>query len=78
MIVGADGAADAAILKASATLYASYNLKRIYYSAFSPIPESSSALPVQARAAAARAPALSGGLAVPVLRLRAGRDFRRA
>ena len=47
MIVGADGAADAAILKASATLYASYNLKRIYYSAFSPIPESRSALPVR-------------------------------
>jgi putative DNA modification/repair radical SAM protein len=47
MIVGADGAADAAILKTSATLYASYNLKRIYYSAFSPIPESSSALPLK-------------------------------
>jgi putative DNA modification/repair radical SAM protein len=47
MIVGADGASDATILKASATLYASYDLKRIYYSAFSPIPESSSALPLR-------------------------------
>ena len=48
MIVGADGAADAAILDSSATLYANYNLKRIYYSAFSPIPDASSALPAQA------------------------------
>jgi putative DNA modification/repair radical SAM protein len=47
MIVGADGAADAVILGTSATLYANYNLKRIYYSAFSPIPDASSALPVQ-------------------------------
>jgi putative DNA modification/repair radical SAM protein len=47
MIVGADGAPDSAILKASATLYASYDLKRIYYSAFSPIPDSSSALPIR-------------------------------
>jgi putative DNA modification/repair radical SAM protein len=48
MIVGADGAADAAILGTSATLYANYNLKRIYYSAFSPIPDASYALPAQA------------------------------
>ena len=48
MIVGADGAADAVILGTSATLYANYNLKRIYYSAFSPIPDASSALPAQA------------------------------
>ena len=48
MIVGADGAADATILGTSATLYANYNLKRIYYSAFSPIPDASSALPAQA------------------------------
>jgi putative DNA modification/repair radical SAM protein len=47
MIVGADGAADAIILGASATLYANYNLKRVYYSAFSPIPDASSALPAQ-------------------------------
>jgi putative DNA modification/repair radical SAM protein len=48
MIVGADGAPDAAILDASATLYANYRLKRIYYSAFSPIPDASSALPAKA------------------------------
>jgi len=45
MIVGADGATDAAILSTSATLYASYGLRRIYYSAFSPIPDASNALP---------------------------------
>ena len=48
MIVGADGASDAAILDTAATLYASYGLKRVYYSAFSPIPEASPALPAQA------------------------------
>ena len=48
MIVGADGAPDAAILSASATLYANYDLRRIYYSAFSPIPDASSTLPAQA------------------------------
>jgi putative DNA modification/repair radical SAM protein len=36
MIVGADGADDMTILGASAQLYASYALKRVYYSAFSP------------------------------------------
>jgi putative DNA modification/repair radical SAM protein len=48
MIVGADGVSDAVILGSSATLYASYGLKRVYYSAFSPIPEASPALPVKA------------------------------
>lgn len=47
MVVGADGADDATILKTSATLYASYGLRRIYYSAFSPIPDSSRSLPLQ-------------------------------
>ena len=47
MIVGADGANDATILGSSARLYSSYELKRVYYSAFSPIPEASSALPLQ-------------------------------
>ncbi|MEM6303316.1 MAG: putative DNA modification/repair radical SAM protein [Pseudomonadota bacterium] len=46
MIVGADGANDAAILSTSTTLYSSYKLKRVYYSAFSPIPDSSAALPL--------------------------------
>jgi putative DNA modification/repair radical SAM protein len=47
MIVGADGASDATILQASARLYASYGLRRVYYSAFSPIPDASSRLPPQ-------------------------------
>jgi len=45
MIVGADGADDATILTASARLYAGYRLSRVYYSAFSPIPDASSRLP---------------------------------
>jgi putative DNA modification/repair radical SAM protein len=48
MIVGADGASDATILATSASLYAAYQLKRVYYSAFSPIPEASRGLPLQA------------------------------
>ena len=48
MIVGADGASDATILATSASLYAAYQLKRVYYSAFSPIPEASPGLPPQA------------------------------
>ena len=48
MIVGADGANDKDILAASRRLYSGYNLKRVYYSAFSPIPDSSSRLPLQA------------------------------
>ena len=46
MIVGADATADAAILQTSARLYGSYQLRRVYYSAFSPIPDSSSSLPL--------------------------------
>jgi len=48
MIVGADGASDVAILTTSRTLYTSYDLRRVYYSAFSPIPDASSALPPMA------------------------------
>ena len=47
MIVGADATDDAGILKRSATLYAGYGLKRVYYSAFSPIPDATSKLPLQ-------------------------------
>ncbi|MDG4894391.1 putative DNA modification/repair radical SAM protein [Mesorhizobium sp. WSM4976] len=47
MIVGADRTSDDGILRASARLYGSYHLRRVYYSAFSPIPDSSSALPLQ-------------------------------
>lgn len=46
MIVGADGADDVAILNASTLLYSGYRLKRVYYSAFSPIPDASAALPL--------------------------------
>ena len=35
------------ILHTSARLYGSYHLRRVYYSAFSPIPDSSSALPLK-------------------------------
>jgi putative DNA modification/repair radical SAM protein len=46
LIVGADGAPDTEILDRSASLYGGYGLRRVYYSAFSPIPDSSSTLPV--------------------------------
>ena len=45
MIVGADASDDRSILLTSATLYGSYRLKRVYYSAFSPIPDAPRALP---------------------------------
>ena len=48
MIVGADGTDDATILATSAQLYGAYRLKRVYYSAFSPIPDASSSLPLAA------------------------------
>jgi putative DNA modification/repair radical SAM protein len=48
MIVGADQASDRTILDTSANLYGAYKLKRVYYSAFSPIPDSSRALPLAA------------------------------
>ncbi|SDW68975.1 putative DNA modification/repair radical SAM protein [Litoreibacter albidus] len=46
VIIGADGANDATILGQSTRLYGSYGLKRVYYSAFSPIPDASSRLPL--------------------------------
>ncbi len=48
MIVGADAATDATVLGTSETLYGSYGLSRVYYSAFSPIPDASKLLPLQA------------------------------
>jgi putative DNA modification/repair radical SAM protein len=48
MIVGADAADDRAILSTSAHLYGAYRLRRVYYSAFSPIPDASSSLPLKA------------------------------
>ena len=46
MIVGADAANDRDILGTASRLYTGYKLKRVYYSAFSPIPDSSSVLPL--------------------------------
>lgn len=46
LIVGADEATDTEIIERSATLYGGYGLRRVYYSAFSPIPDSSTALPL--------------------------------
>jgi putative DNA modification/repair radical SAM protein len=46
MIVGADAASDAAIVARAATLYDRFRLARVYYSAFSPIPDASAVLPL--------------------------------
>lgn len=46
VIIGADEATDTTVLGQSTRLYASYKLKRVYYSAFSPIPDASSKLPL--------------------------------
>ncbi|SDY74314.1 putative DNA modification/repair radical SAM protein [Jannaschia faecimaris] len=46
MIVGADAANDATILGNASRLYGAYGLKRVYYSAFSPIPDASAVLPL--------------------------------
>jgi putative DNA modification/repair radical SAM protein len=48
LIVGADHASDREIIEKSVVLYSSYNLRRVYYSAFSPIPDSSKLLPLKA------------------------------
>ncbi len=45
MIIGAEPSNDASILAMSSNLYAAYDLKRVYYSAFSPIVDSPTALP---------------------------------
>ena len=45
MIVGADGASDSTILTTSARLYGDFRLKRVYYSAYSPIPDAARTLP---------------------------------
>ncbi|MFO1143585.1 MAG: putative DNA modification/repair radical SAM protein [Amaricoccus sp.] len=47
LIIGADTATDADVLATSSTLYTGFGLKRVYYSAFSPIPEPSPALPLK-------------------------------
>ncbi len=47
MIVGADSASDSEIVTSASRLYDRYRLRRVYYSAFSPIPDSSAVLPLQ-------------------------------
>ncbi|MGI9086572.1 MAG: putative DNA modification/repair radical SAM protein [Chthoniobacterales bacterium] len=46
MIVGATETSDAAILQTASSLYAKQKLRRVYYSAFSPIPDASRKLPL--------------------------------
>jgi predicted DNA-binding helix-hairpin-helix protein len=46
MIIGADQTTDAAILGHSTKLYGNYQLKRVYYSAFSPTPDATAKLPL--------------------------------
>ena len=46
MIVGADAASDGEILRRSETLYGAYQMRRVYYSAFSPIPDATARLPL--------------------------------
>ncbi len=46
MIVGATDTPDAAILAQATSLYTKQKLRRVYYSAFSPIPDASSRLPL--------------------------------
>lgn len=48
MIVGADATDDSTILHSAESLYGNYGLKRVYYSAFSPIPNSPKSVPMMA------------------------------
>jgi putative DNA modification/repair radical SAM protein len=47
MIVGADSADDSAIVTRASQLYDRFGLRRVYYSAFSPIPDPSAVLPLK-------------------------------
>ena len=47
MIVGADAASDADIVGRASGLYDRFGLRRVYYSAFSPIPDASAVLPLK-------------------------------
>jgi putative DNA modification/repair radical SAM protein len=47
LIVGADSSSDSTVLATASGLYGKYRLKRIYYSAFSPIPGASTLLPAR-------------------------------
>ncbi|MGX9079981.1 hypothetical protein ACWTQY_29375, partial [Klebsiella pneumoniae] len=48
MIVGADATDDSTILHNAQSLYHDYRLRRVYYSAFSPIPQSPKTVPFEA------------------------------
>lgn len=47
MIVGADEANDSQIIERASHLYNRFQLRRVYYSAFSPIPDASAVLPLK-------------------------------
>lgn len=47
MIVGADSASDSDIVGRAQDLYRGFGLRRVYYSAFSPIPDASAVLPLK-------------------------------
>jgi predicted DNA-binding helix-hairpin-helix protein len=47
MIDGADTASDRDIVRRASTLYDRFALRRVYYSAFSPIPDASAVLPLK-------------------------------
>jgi putative DNA modification/repair radical SAM protein len=47
MIVGADAANDGDIIRRADGLYGRFGLRRVYYSAFSPIPDASAVLPLR-------------------------------
>ena len=47
MIVGADSANDSEIVTRASQLYDRFGLRRVYYSAFSPIPDASAVLPLK-------------------------------
>lgn len=48
MIVGADDTDDSTILHSAESLYGNFKLRRVYYSAFSPIPNSPKSVPLAA------------------------------
>jgi putative DNA modification/repair radical SAM protein len=47
MIVGADAATDGDIIARASGLYGTFGMRRVYYSAFSPIPDASAILPLK-------------------------------
>ena len=47
IIVGADAATDGDIITSAARLYDGFGMRRVYYSAFSPIPDASAVLPLK-------------------------------